>query len=61
MAKRKKKDDAHRDEERERERRTRETDGDRNPPYTTTGPITAPMLGSAGCGGLENEPGPERD
>lgn len=32
-----------------------------NPPYTTRGPITAPKFGSAGSGGLENEPGPEKD
>jgi hypothetical protein len=61
MAKRKRKGDAHREEERTREERTRETNDDRNPPYTTTGPITAPKFGSAGSGGLENEPGPERD
>ena len=30
-----------------------------NPPYTTKGPITVPKFGSAGSGGLENEPGPE--
>ena len=38
-----------------------ESEKDRNPPYTTTGPITSPKFGSAGSGGLENEPGPERD
>ena len=32
-----------------------------NPPYTTRGIFTAPKFGSAGSGGLENEPGPERD
>ena len=32
-----------------------------NPPRTTTGKITAPKFGSAGSGGLEFEPGPERD
>lgn len=32
-----------------------------NPPRTTTGPITAPKFGSAGSGGAELEPGPERD
>ena len=33
-----------------------------NPPHTTTGKFfTAPKFGSAGSGGLENEPGPERD
>lgn len=32
-----------------------------NPPRTTTGPMTSPKFGSAGSGGLELEPGPERD
>ena len=32
-----------------------------NPPRTTTGKITSPKFGSAGSGGLEFEPGPERD
>jgi hypothetical protein len=32
-----------------------------NPPRTTKGGITAPKFGSAGSGGLELEPGPERD
>ena len=33
-----------------------------NPPHTTTGRFfTAPKFGSAGSGGLENEPGPEKD
>lgn len=32
-----------------------------NPPRTTTGKFTAPKFGSAGSGGLELEPGPERD
>lgn len=30
------------------------------PPHTTTGFMTAPKFGSAGSGGLEYEPGPER-
>lgn len=34
---------------------------DANPPRTTTGKITAPKFGSAGSGGAEFEPGPERD
>lgn len=29
-------------------------------PFTKKGPITAPKFGSAGSGGLEFEPGPER-
>jgi len=32
-----------------------------NPPRTTTGGITSPKFGSAGSGGAEFEPGPERD
>ena len=32
-----------------------------NPPRTTKHGITAPKFGSAGSGGLELEPGPERD
>jgi hypothetical protein len=34
--------------------------GHSNPPRTTTGKITSPKFGSAGSGGLELEPGPER-
>ncbi len=34
---------------------------DVNPPRTTTGKFTAPKFGSAGSGGAELEPGPERD
>jgi YHS domain-containing protein len=33
--------------------------GEQEPPYTTQG-ITAPKFGSAGSGGLENEPAPGR-
>ena len=32
-----------------------------NPPRTTKGWFTAPKFGSAGSGGAEFEPGPERD
>jgi hypothetical protein len=33
-----------------------------NPPYTTTGKFfTAPKFGSAGSGGLEDEPGLDKD
>lgn len=32
-----------------------------NPPRTTKHGITAPKFGSAGSGGAELEPGPERD
>ena len=31
-----------------------------NPPRTTSGPVTSPKFGSAGSGGAELEPGPER-
>ena len=31
-----------------------------NPPRTTTGRMTSPKFGSAGSGGAELEPGPER-
>lgn len=31
-----------------------------NPPRTTTGHMTSPKFGSAGSGGAELEPGPER-
>lgn len=30
------------------------------PPFTVSGGIAAPKFGSAGSGGLENEPSPER-
>ena len=32
-----------------------------NPPRTTKGGMTAPKFGSAGSGGAELEPGPEKD
>jgi hypothetical protein len=32
-----------------------------NPPRTSTGAWTSPKFGSAGSGGAELEPGPERD
>ena len=32
-----------------------------NPPRTSSGFFTAPKFGSAGSGGAEFEPGPERD
>jgi len=34
--------------------------GHANPPRTTTGRMTSPKFGSAGSGGAELEPGPER-
>ena len=36
-------------------------DESQNPPRTTTGKWTSPKFGSAGSGGAELEPGPERD
>lgn len=36
-------------------------DGAPNPPRTQTGPVAAPKFGSAGSGGAELDPGPERD
>lgn len=39
----------------------RSRDESPNPPRTTKGKFTAPKFGSAGSGGLEVEPGPERD
>lgn len=38
-----------------------EKHADQNPPRTTTGKMTSPKFGSAGGGGAELEPGPERD
>jgi hypothetical protein len=52
-----KQESASRQQESREEQRTAQP----NPPYTTRGPITAPKFGSAGSGGLENEPGPEKD
>ena len=41
---------------------TKEDSGEeQNPPRTTRGNFTAPKFGSAGSGGAEFEPGPERD
>ncbi len=39
----------------------REVSEEPNPPHTTSGKFTAPKFGSAGSGGAEFEPGPERD
>lgn len=58
------------DDEREVERKRREAEEKArraedklhpNPPYTTKHGFTAPKFGSAGSGGAENEPGPEKD
>ena len=51
-----------RDEPLEAPDSTDDTRTDRpNPPRTTTGVWTSPKFGSAGSGGAELEPGPERD
>jgi hypothetical protein len=34
---------------------------EQNPPRTSTGWLTSPKFGSAGSGGAEFEPGPEKD
>lgn len=50
------------EEDSEREARERaERSRRQNPPFTTTGKVSAPKFGSAGSGGAEIEPGPERD
>jgi hypothetical protein len=49
----KKKQSARRDEEDSQE--------EPNPPHTTMGIFTAPKFGAAGSGGLEIEPGLEKD
>ena len=43
------------------EPREEESIDEQNPPRTTSGFFTAPKFGSAGSGGAEFEPGPERD
>lgn len=47
------------------ERKAKESDSDArdkaNPPRTNTGNFSAPKFGSAGSGGAEFEPGPEKD
>ena len=55
-----------RDDERDDVIETSEQTDDRstpppNPPRTTAGGWTSPKFGSAGSGGAELEPGPERD
>lgn len=47
--------------ERQGSKEGREKHADQNPPRTTTGKMTSPKFGSAGGGGAELEPGPERD
>jgi hypothetical protein len=53
--------DEHEQEDRERDARESHEPRRPNPPYTTKGKVTAPKFGSAGSGGAEIEPGPERD
>ena len=53
--------DRDRDLERERALEDDTAADEPNPPRTTKGGITAPKFGSAGSGGAELEPGPERD
>jgi hypothetical protein len=45
------------------DRKAKETDSgeEANPPRTKSGNFSAPKFGSAGSGGAEFEPGPERD
>jgi hypothetical protein len=45
----------------DRKARESEQDDRPNPARTTTGNFSAPKFGSAGSGGAELEPGPERD
>jgi hypothetical protein len=69
-------DTSKRDPDRDRERKSAEEnskhigktervesvqDDSPNPPRTTRGKFTAPKFGSAGSGGAELEPGPEKD
>ena len=48
-------------DDRSKEKNDKQKYDEPNPPRTTTGGITAPKFGSAGGGGAELEPGPERD
>jgi hypothetical protein len=41
----------------ERDREKKNKPDEKNPPHTTTGPVTAPKFGSAGSGGAEFEGG----
>jgi len=64
MAKHREQDDRERERDRGVDRADNVPRDERdapNAPRTTTGPITAPKFGSAGSGGAELEPGPERD
>jgi len=45
----------------EEPKKEEEDDEEPNPPRTTRGFFTSPKFGSAGSGGAEFEPGPERD
>lgn len=58
-------DDRQRSDESKKTQSARSDDPDSreepNPPHTTRGIFTAPKFGAAGSGGLEIEPGLERD
>ena len=45
----------------EAEEKARKAKNNPNPPFTTKHGITSPKFGSAGSGGAEYEPGPEKD
>jgi hypothetical protein len=45
----------------EEPKRDEEVEDESNPPRTTSGWLTTPKFGSAGSGGAEFEPGPEKD
>ena len=49
------------DRQRSEESRKKQSREEPNPPHTTTGIFTAPKFGAAGSGGLEIEPGLEKD
>ena len=51
------------DESRKQSARTDDSESreEPNPPHTTNGIFTMPKFGAAGSGGLEIEPGPEKD
>lgn len=50
-----------RQESKQESKKGGEKHADQNPPRTTTGKMTSPKFGSAGGGGAELEPGPERE
>jgi hypothetical protein len=48
-------------EEQEQPEPEQSTEQKANPPWTTTGKMTSPKFGSAGSGGGEYEPGPNKN